>query len=76
MYIGEFFKLGNEGDFKYFTLPHFIPLIIMFLVIFLLYKYKDVLRNYPKEKKHSIGFSLCDDHRRHVLFLAKNVYWI
>lgn len=50
MNYGEFFKLGNAGDFKYFTLPHFIPLIILFLAIFLLYKYQDKIRNYRNEK--------------------------
>lgn len=56
----EFFKLGQEGDFKYFTLPHFIPLIIMGIIIFLIYKYKQQIFIYKYEKniRLSLAFIL------------------
>ncbi|MDF2699388.1 MAG: Integral rane protein [Haloplasmataceae bacterium] len=45
-----FFKLGEAGEFKYFSMAHFTPLILMFLVIYLLYKYQDQIRNFKYEK--------------------------
>ncbi len=50
MNIGEFFKLGVDGEFQYFTMAHFIPLIIMVGIIFLIYKKRIFLRQYKNEK--------------------------
>ena len=48
--MGEFFKLGTEGDFRYFTLPHFLPIILMLIIIAMIYKYRDQLKHYKYEK--------------------------
>jgi len=50
MITSEFFKLGEVGDFKYFTLPHFIPLILMGIIIYLIYKYRKNILEYKNEK--------------------------
>lgn len=44
-FIEYFFGAGSEIEFEIFTLPHFIPIIIMFLLIFLIYHFKDQLRD-------------------------------
>lgn len=49
MYLSNFFDHGVEGEFKYFSLTHFIPIIIMILIIYLLYKYKDKIRELKYE---------------------------
>lgn len=48
-FLKYFFSNGNEGEFKYFTLAHFIPLILLGVVIFLIYKFKDKIRDYKHE---------------------------
>ncbi|QVK17955.1 TIGR02206 family membrane protein [Mycoplasmatota bacterium] len=50
MNLSEFFKQGVDGEFQYFTLAHFIPLIIMAGIIFLIYKKQDYLRTCKHEK--------------------------
>lgn len=44
-----FFSNGKEGEFKYFSLAHFIPLIILGLIIFLIIKFKDKIKKYKHE---------------------------
>ncbi|MDF2699098.1 MAG: Integral rane protein [Haloplasmataceae bacterium] len=45
-FLRNFFGPGIEGySFPYFTLPHFLPIIIMILLIFILYKFRDYIRN-------------------------------
>src|SRR5690606_7028951 len=40
---------GNENySFPYFSIPHFIPIIIMILCIFLLYKFRHQIRSNEK----------------------------
>jgi len=50
MNLAEFFKLGVDGEFQYFTLAHFIPLLIMGCLIYFIYKKQNFLRNYKNEK--------------------------
>ncbi|XMB86108.1 TIGR02206 family membrane protein [Mycoplasmatota bacterium WC44] len=49
MLISNFFDHGEIGEFKYFTLPHFIPLLLMVLIIFLIYRFRDKIREYKFE---------------------------
>lgn len=44
-----FFDHGQPGEFKYFTLPHFIPIVLMVLIIFLIYRFQDKIRDYKHE---------------------------
>lgn len=39
-----FFGYGQKGDFKLFTLAHFVPIIILIISIVILYFYKDKIR--------------------------------
>ena len=46
-----FFGYGEKGDFKYWSLAHFIPLILLAVGIFLLFHYREKLRNWKHEEK-------------------------
>lgn len=46
-----FFGYGEKGDFKYFSFAHFIPLILLGVTIFLLWKFRHKLRNSKFEGK-------------------------
>lgn len=47
--IKRFFDHGTPGEFQYFTLPHFIPILLMILIIYLIYKYRDKIREWKHE---------------------------
>ncbi len=46
-----FFGYGEYGSFRYFTLPHFIPLILLAAAIVLTYKYREAIRNWKYEER-------------------------
>jgi hypothetical integral membrane protein (TIGR02206 family) len=45
----EFFQLGVDGEFRYFSLAHIIPLLLMGFIIYLIYKKQTFLRTYKNE---------------------------
>jgi hypothetical integral membrane protein (TIGR02206 family) len=47
--MSEFFQLGVDGEFRYFSLAHLIPLFLMGIIIFLIYKKQEFLRKYKNE---------------------------
>ncbi len=50
--LGEFFGLGDENyQFKYFSIEHLLPILIMFLLIFLLVKYGKKVKNFKYEER-------------------------
>ena len=46
-----FFGKGDEIEFTNFSLAHFLPIIILISVIFLLYKFREQIRNCKCEEK-------------------------
>lgn len=50
-YFNYFFGAGKEVEFKNFTLAHFIPILLLVVIILLIYKYKDKIANFKHEKK-------------------------
>ena len=44
-FIDYFFGIGSEVEFELFTLAHFMPIVVMFGIIYLIYRYKDKLRD-------------------------------
>ena len=46
-----FFGYSEYGSFQYFTLPHFIPLILLAVAIVLTYKYREAIRNWKFEER-------------------------
>ena len=65
----EFFNHGVEGEFQYFTLAHFIPIVLMLVVIYLLYKYQEKIRNWKYEENARIIFAAV------VLFSDMSYFW-
>lgn len=50
-FIKYFFSNGDAVEFRNFTIPHFLPIILMILIIFLIYKFRDKLKNFKHEDK-------------------------
>ena len=49
-FFAYFFGKGETVEFKEFSLAHFLPIILMGIVIFLIIKFKDKIREYKNEK--------------------------
>ena len=48
-YSSGFFGYSDTKDFSYFSLAHFLPIIILAVAIYLVYRYRDKLRNWKGE---------------------------
>ncbi len=53
-FIVYFFGQGKEIEFRNFTPAHFIPIILLFGVIFLIYKFRDKIRESKHEKHYAM----------------------
>lgn len=58
MNLPEFFKFSTEQEFFYYTAPHFIPIILMCIVIYLLYRFQDQIRNWKHEENLRFGLAI------------------
>ena len=52
-----FFGYGEKGDFQYYSIEHFIPLILLAAGIFLFYRYRDALREWKHEENFRFIFA-------------------
>ncbi len=52
-----FFGQGETIEFENFTLAHFLPIILLGGVIFLIYKLQDKIRNYKHEGRIRLGLA-------------------
>ncbi len=48
-FLKYFFSNGSEGEFKYFSLAHFIPLILLGIIIFIIIKFKKEIKTFRFE---------------------------
>lgn len=64
-----FFGYGAKGDFRYWSLAHFLPILLALGVIFLIYWKKDAIRSWKNEEnlRFIIGFLL--------LLVEMSYYW-
>ena len=44
-FMTYFFGAGTEIEFELFTLAHILPIVVMFIMIYAIYRYKDTLRD-------------------------------
>ena len=44
-----FFGYGEKGDFKYWSLAHFVPLLVFALGIYLIFRYREKIRDWKHE---------------------------
>ena len=49
-YSEGFFGYGEYGSFRYFTIPHFIPLILLALAIYFTYRYREKIKKWKYEE--------------------------
>ncbi len=58
--MNYFFGAGTEIEFEIFTLAHILPIVIMFVLIYLMYRYKDTLRDSKMDMsiRYIIAFTL------------------
>lgn len=63
-FFGYFFGVGSEPEFALFTFAHFAPILLLIAALFLLYRYRDNIKNSPYETsfRYILGFMLiiCD----------------
>ena len=59
-FIRYFFGQGTEIEFTNFSLPHFLPIAIAAGLIFLIYRFRDPIRNYRYEHRfrYTLAFIL------------------
>ena len=56
-FFAYFFGQGEKGEFEYFSLAHFLPLIIAGIIIFLIFKFRTQLAAYKHEDRIRLGLS-------------------
>ncbi len=49
-FFAYFFGAGDEIEFRNFTLAHFLPILALVAVVFLIYRYRDKIRDLKCEK--------------------------
>lgn len=52
-----FFGYGDKGNFKYWSFSHFLPIILYGLAIFLIYRYRNALREWKHEENFRFVFA-------------------
>lgn len=59
-FMTYFLGVGSEGEFQLFTFAHFAPIIIMLLLIYLIYRYQDVIRESEMDRwfRYAMAFIL------------------
>ena len=59
-FMTYFLGVGREGEFQLFTFAHFAPIIIMLLLIYLIYRYQDVIRESEMDRwfRYAMAFIL------------------
>ena len=64
-----FFGYGEPGDFTYYSLAHFAPIAVMLLAIWLVWHFRDRLRNWKHEETLRFGMAFV------MMFLDMSYYW-
>lgn len=59
-FFAYFFGAGEKGEFRDFTFAHLAPLLVAAGVIYLIYRYRDQLRDSKHETtiRYILGFSM------------------
>lgn len=64
-----FFGAGTEVEFENFTLPHFLPIILMIVVILLIYFFREKIRNCKHESVIRMVIAFC------LIISEMSYYW-
>ncbi len=57
-FFSYFFGQGDKIEFTNFSLAHFLPIILMVGVVFLIYKFRDKIRDYKHEGRIRLALAL------------------
>ena len=68
-FLKYFLGAGTEIEFRNFTLPHFIPIALLVIVILLVWKYKEQLRTCKYEESIRMAIALL------LIFSEMSYYW-
>ena len=68
-YQEGFFGYGEKGDFKYWSLAHFLPIILMGVAIFLIYLFRNKLREWKHEENFRFIFAFV------MLMVEMSYFW-
>lgn len=63
-----FFGYGEKGDFTYWSVAHFVPLLLLAAAIFLMYRYREPLASWKHEENFRFIFAF-------VMLLAEMSYF-
>ena len=64
-----FFGYGAEGNFKMFSLAHFIPLILFGVSIFLIWKFRNFFKNWKFEENFRFIWAAV------MIFIEMSYFW-
>ena len=64
-----FFGYGEKGDFKYWSFAHFAPIVIFGIAIYLLFRYREKIRNWKHEGNLRFGLAVA------MIICEMSYYW-
>ncbi len=65
----DFFQHGEMGEFSYFSLAHFMPLVVMGVIIYLIYRYRKEIKEWKHEETLRIVMAAL------LLFSDSSYFW-
>jgi hypothetical integral membrane protein (TIGR02206 family) len=68
-YSKGFFGYGEKGNFKYWSFAHFTPILVLALAIYLIYHYREALKNWKHEENFRFIFAAA------MLFVEMSYFW-
>ena len=68
-FFSYFFGAGTEEEFTNFSFAHFAPILVAAGLIYLIFRYRDKLRNWKYEGKLRTGFALA------MIICEMSYYW-
>ena len=68
-YSEGFFGYGEKGNFKYWSFAHFTPILIFAFAIYLMYRYRDALKNWKHEENFRFICAAA------MLFVEMSYFW-
>lgn len=64
-----FFGYGENGDFKYWSFAHFAPLLLFAVAVYLLFRYRAVIREWRHEENLRFGLGIA------MIICEMSYYW-
>ncbi len=68
-YKGGFFGFGEEGNFKYFSFWHFLPIILLIAAIILTYIFREKIKEWKHEKTFRLVLGIL------MMLVEMGYYW-